>query len=51
MFYMEFCANCECEDNSKSLLIINMPRSENEPTIVAKKTEAATQKSQYMKFG
>ena len=28
-----------------------VPRSKNEPTTVAQKTEAATQKSQYLKFG
>ena len=30
---------------------IILPRSKNEPTTVAKKTEAATRKSQYLKFG
>ena len=32
-------------------LIILVPRSKNEPTTVAEKTEAATQKSQCLKFG
>ena len=32
-------------------LFISVPRSKNEPTTAAKKTEAATQKSQFLKFG
>ena len=30
---------------------MSVPRSKNEPTTAAKKTEAATRKSQFLKFG